>query len=145
LVRRDALGRIGGLESISHALIDDCALAARIKQGGHRIWLGLSNDSSSTRSYGRLGEIVAMIARTAYTQLGCSPLKLALCVIGLAVTFLAPPILFIFGAGWARVIAGIAWLTMSLLYLPMVRFYRQSPFWATLLPITASVYLWATL
>src|SRR5207247_583799 len=88
LVRQEALDRIGGIESIRQALIDDCALAAEIKRGGHRIWLGLSDSSISTRSYGRLAEIVAMIARTAYTQLSCSPMKLAACVLGLAVTFL---------------------------------------------------------
>ena len=43
-----------------------------------------------------------------------------------------------------RVLTG-TWMIMALVYLPMVRFYRQSPLWALLLPITASIYLWATL
>jgi hopene-associated glycosyltransferase HpnB len=144
LVRSDALERIGGLAVIRHALIDDCAIAGEIKRGGHAIWLGLSETSSSTRGYGTLGEVILMIARTAYTQLGYSPVRLAACVAGLALTFLAPPLLLAFARGWVAVLGGSAWLIMSLLYLPMVRFYRQSPLLAALLPLTAVLYLWAT-
>ena len=39
LLRRRALQRIGGIEAIRGALIDDVALATAVKRGG-RIWLG---------------------------------------------------------------------------------------------------------
>lgn len=145
LVRRTALERIGGLECIRGELIDDCALARHIKQGGHRIRLDLSETSVSTRCYGRMCEITDMIARTAYTQLRYSPLLLLGCVLGLCVTFLAPVVLVVSVRGWPSFLGGAAWLIMSLLYLPMVRFYRQSPLWAGLLPITALLYLGATI
>jgi hopene-associated glycosyltransferase HpnB len=145
LVRREALERIGGMARIRSALIDDCALAREVKRGGHRIWIGLSETSRSLRSYGRLREVLDMIARTAYTQLGYSPARLVGCVAGLFLIFLAPPLLLLFAAGWAAAVGGLAWLLMSLLYLPMVRFYRQAPFWALLLPLTAALYLRATL
>jgi hopene-associated glycosyltransferase HpnB len=144
LLRREALERIGGLACIRHELIDDCALAREVKRGGHRIWLGLSESSYSTRGYGTLREILDMIARTAYTQLGYSPLRLFGCVAGLSLAFLAPPLLMVLASGWARVLGGLAWGLMALLFLPMVRFYRQSPLWAPLLPLTALLYLWAT-
>jgi hopene-associated glycosyltransferase HpnB len=144
LVRREALERIGGLNRIQKELIDDCALARQIKEGGNRIWLGLSETSVSTRRYSRLSEILHVIARTAYTQLEYSPLRLLGCVLGLALAFLAPPLLLLTGGG-AALCGGLAWLLMSLLYLPMVRFYRQAPFWALLLPLTALLYTWATL
>lgn len=144
LVRREALERIGWLVAIRSELIDDCALAARVKRGGHRVWLGLSDSSRSIRGYGGLAGILDMISRTAYTQLGYSPLRLAGCVVGLALTFLAPPLLTFLGHGWPQIAGAAAWILMSLLYLPMVRFYRQSPALALLLPITALLYLWAT-
>lgn len=144
LVTRTALERIGGLASIRHELIDDCSLAREVKRGGHPTWLGLGRDSVSTRGYGTLDEILRMIARTAYTQLGYSPLQLAGCVLGLGLTFLAPPLLLLAG-GWPAALGGLAWLVMTALYLPMVRFYRRSPLWAPLLPVTATVYLYATL
>jgi len=145
LVRREALERIGGLESIRGELIDDCALARQIKRGGHRIWLSLSSESRSIRQYDRLSEILHMIARTAYTQLRYSPWLLLVCIFGLALTFLSPPLLLLSRSGHAALIGGFAWLLMSLLYLPMVRFYRQSPVWALLLPLTALLYLGGTL
>jgi hopene-associated glycosyltransferase HpnB len=145
LVRRAALDRIGGPACIRGALIDDCALAAAIKRGGHPIWLGLSDSSRSTRGYGSLAGILRMIARTAYTQLRYSPAALLLCVLGLALTFLAPPLLVLAGHGSARTLGGVAWVMMSALYLPMVRFYRLCPLWSLSLPLTSVLYLWATL
>ncbi len=144
LLRRTALERIGGLTTIQNELIDDCALARAVKSGGHNIWLGLSDTSTSTRRYGSLSEIVHVIARTAYTQLNYSPLRLFGCVFGLFLTFLLPPLLLLAG-GWAAVLGAVTWLLMSATYLPMLRFYRRSPLWAFALPLTACLYLWATL
>ncbi len=145
LVRREALRRIGGMARIRSAVIDDCSLGAAVKEGGHRVWLGLGETSASTRGYGSVAEILRMISRTAYTQLGYSPVQLAGCLAGLALTFLAPPVLAL-SAGWpAALPAAAAWGLMAALYLPMVRFYRQSPLWAPLLPLTALLYMWATL
>lgn len=144
LLRREALERIGGMSCIRYELIDDCSLGREVKRGGHRIWLGMSEESYSTRGYGTLNEILRMIARTAYTQLGYNPLVLAGCVLGLGFTFLAPPLLLLLASGPAQLLGGLAWLLMTLLFVPMVRFYRLSPLWAVLLPVTACVYLWAT-
>jgi hopene-associated glycosyltransferase HpnB len=93
LVRRAALERIGGIARIAGALIDDCALARAVKDSGGRVWLGLSDTAVSLRQYRTFGEIGRMISRTAYTQLGHSPLVLAGTVAGLALTYLAPPLL----------------------------------------------------
>jgi hopene-associated glycosyltransferase HpnB len=53
LVRRQALRRIGGIEAIHDRVIDDIALAQRIKHypppGTGRIWLGLTGSTSSLR------------------------------------------------------------------------------------------------
>ena len=57
LVRCEALRRAGGLVAIRSHLIDDCALAAAVKQQGP-IWLGLALTSYSLRQYPRLGERV---------------------------------------------------------------------------------------
>jgi hopene-associated glycosyltransferase HpnB len=144
LVRRTALDRIGGVASISGALIDDCALAGRIKAGGP-IWLGLTAETRSLRRYPRLGDIWRMIARTAYTQLGYSPLLLAGTVLGLAVTYLAPPLLALGAGGTAAVLAGLAWLAMAIAFMPILRFYGVTLIVAPLLPAIALFYLAATI
>ncbi len=145
LIKRSALDRIGGLESIKSELIDDCSLAAKVKAGGQGIWLGLSYESRSSRLYNHLGEIISMIARTAFTQLRYSWLQLTGCVAGLGVTFIAPPLLSVFGNGPAKWMAITAWLLMTTTYIPMVAFYRQKIPWALLLPLTAVIYLYATI
>jgi hopene-associated glycosyltransferase HpnB len=143
LVRRAALARIGFFAPIRDRLIDDCALAAAVKESGGSIWLGLSRETKSLRRYPRLAEIWRMVARTAYTQLGCSPLALAGAVLGLGALFLVPPLAF-FSGGWASLLGAAAWLLMAALYWPMLRFYGLAPLWAPLLPLTSLVYLGAT-
>jgi hopene-associated glycosyltransferase HpnB len=144
LVRRTALERIGGIAAIKSALIDDCALAAAMKRNGP-IYLSLTNDAESLRIYGDLSEVWNMVARSAYTQLNYSPLLLLGTVLGLCITFLAPPLLFIFGHGVGRLFGLVAWIIMALCYIPMLRFYNRQLWWAPLLPVVTLVYLGATL
>ena len=144
LVRADALANIGGVGSIRGALIDDCALAARLKGIGP-IWLGLTERARSIRHYDRLRDVKRMVARCAYAQLDYSPLWLAVVSLGLALTFLAPPLFAIFAEGLPRYLGFAAWLAMALSFLPMLRFYRLSLLWSIALPVTAALYLYYTL
>lgn len=140
LVDRRALEAAGGIASIRAALIDDCALGARMKAHGP-IWLGLTDHVRSLRPYPSFGDIRRMVARSAYAQLRYSPLLLAGTVLGMAVTYLAPPALAIIADGPARWLAASAWAAMTLSFVPFVRFYRLAPAWALALPLVAVVYL----
>jgi hopene-associated glycosyltransferase HpnB len=139
LVNHDALEGAGGIESIRDEIIDDCALGARMKLRGP-IWLGLTERAQSVRPYDNLGEIRRMVARTAYAQLKYSPLLLAGTLLSLFLTFLAPPLMVIFGGGWSRFFGLLAWIGMSVSYLPMLRFYGRSGWWAPVLPAIAALY-----
>ncbi|WP_423198864.1 Hopene-associated glycosyltransferase HpnB [Cupriavidus sp. H19C3] len=143
LARRAALARIGGFAAIRGELIDDCSLAAQIKQGGS-IRLDLADDSLSLRPYDDWSSLWNMIARSAYTQLHYSPLMLAGATLGMIVTYLAPPVLALAG-GPALWPAWLAWILMAASYRPMLREYRQPAWLAPLLPLTALFYLGATL
>lgn len=145
LVRREALGRIGGIESIRSELIDDCALAHAIKTTGGEIWLGLTHETHSIREYGTFGEIRRMIARTAFTQLRHSAVLLAGTIIGLALIYLAPPLLLLSGDRLAAAFGIGAWALMTFAYLPSVRFHRRSWIWAPMLPLIALFYMLATI
>ena len=141
LVRRSMLERIGGLAAISGALIDDCSLAARIKGHGGRLSLALSGDTVSLRGYEGLSGLWKMIARSAYTQLHCSPLLLAGTVLAMGIGFLLPPAAALAChslPGW------LAWAAMSVAFAPMLRFYRLPVILAPLLPLVAIFYLGAT-
>jgi hopene-associated glycosyltransferase HpnB len=140
LVKRDALKRAGGIEAIQGALIDDCALAKLMKRHGP-ISLLLSKDVSSIRPYPTFGDIGRMVSRSAYAQLNYSPLLLAGTLAGMALMFLVAPLLTLFGGFPADWIAGLAWALMTLSFLPILRFYGQSPFWALALPGIAACYV----
>ena len=145
LIRPAALARIGGLAAIRSSIIDDCALAAAVKASGGAISLGLTRSARSLRVYGSFAEIGRMISRTAFHQLRHSYLLLAATLLGLAVTYLAPPLLLLTGDPIAIALGAAAWVLMSLAYLPMVRFYRLSALWAPALPAIAAFYAGATL
>ena len=101
LVRSDALKAAGGIDAIRNALIDDCSLAKLLKAQGP-IWLGLTERVHSTRPYPDFEDIRRMVSRSAYAQLRYSPLLLAGTVVGMALTYLAPPLLALFASGPAR-------------------------------------------
>jgi len=148
LVKREALQAAGGLASIRGALIDDCALAKLLKARGP-IALALTDNAYSLRAYPSIGDIRRMVARTAYAQLGYSPLLLAGTVLGLAVTYLAPVALTLFADGFAQFAGLFAWALMACAFRPILRFYGMSGLrswlWAAALPAIAAMYMAFTL
>lgn len=165
LIRRQVLNRIGGIQVVRQALIDDCALAQAVKssrgtgifaypqlessedKGG--IWLGLTSSTQSLRPYPSLASVWEMVARTAYTQLNYSPLLLLGTLCGMSLVYLVAPVGAILGTltgNWDVAIAGFSgWLLMALAYFPIIRFYRCSPWLAFSLPAIAFLYTLMTL
>jgi hopene-associated glycosyltransferase HpnB len=144
LADREALLRAGGFEAMRGALIDDCALAALMKRQGP-IALALTRRVVSLRAYPRFADIGAMIARSAYAQLGYSPLRLLGVVAGMTLIFLVAPVAALFAPGAAALIGLVAWIAMALAFQPMLRFYGRATTWGLALPLIAAAYLAFTL
>jgi hypothetical protein len=83
--------------------------------------------------------------RSAYAQLRYSPVVLTLTLAAMALTYLVPPVMAIFGSDIDRVIAAGAWGLMVLAFQPTLRFYRLSPLWGLALPAIALQYMLFTL
>ena len=151
LVRRRALEEAGGIEAIRAELIDDVALARAIKgsPGGGRIWLGLSETTTSLRRYEHLAEIWAMVARSADTQLRHSLPRLAATLLGMGVTYLIPPlglcVGIVQGDPVLSAFALAAWAAMTLAYYPTANLYRLAAPWLPTLPLAAALYAGMTL
>ncbi|HKA33995.1 MAG TPA: glycosyltransferase [Candidatus Binatia bacterium] len=141
LVESGALERIGGFAAIRGAVIDDCALADRVKSHGYKIWLGLTHSVKSARGYRGLKEIWDMVARSAFFQLGYSSARLALCTLTLLLVYVSPPLLAASSNSAARRLALAALAVMFLTYIPILRFYRRSAAWALCLPLIAGLFL----
>jgi hopene-associated glycosyltransferase HpnB len=145
LLRGGTLQRIGGVDAIRHEIIDDCALARRVKTVG-RVWLGIAEDTRSIRPYGSWRPLWEMISRCAFAQLNYSTTVLVGLMAGMAITYLAPPLLVLLsGQPLAMVLGGVAWLAMAASFLPILKLYRCPPLLALLLPAIAAFYMAATL
>jgi len=85
------------------------------------------------------------VSRSAYAQLGYSPLMLLGCTLGMALTFLAGPLLALAGTGLPQLLGGVVWAMICISYQPILRFYRRSPLWGVALPAIALAYMAFTL
>ncbi|MDE1937681.1 MAG: glycosyltransferase [Alphaproteobacteria bacterium] len=138
LVRREALERAGGIEAIRTEIIDDCALGRALKAQGP-IWLGLTERAVSLRPYPKIGDIRHMVSRSAYAQLHYSPVLLAGTVLGMLLLYVVPLVGFVMG-GLAALFGALAWAVMTVMFQPMLYFYRRSPFWGLALPLIGVFY-----
>jgi len=145
LVETAALEEIGGFGSLRGELIDDCALARRVKDHGGRTWIGLTHSAVSLRAMGSLRPIWEMVARSAFAQLRFSITLLALCALLLILAFWVPVTAVLAGGAPVRLLAVVALAAMWASYLPTLRYYRQSPAWALTLPLAGTLYLGMTL
>jgi hopene-associated glycosyltransferase HpnB len=150
LLRRDALDRAGGFESIRSEIIDDVNLARRIKGSGGSLRLSLSRDGvRSLREYPTPGTVWRMVRRTAFTELKHSWLRLAGVMLTMTLMFAAPPLLLAGGLALAAddpralAVAGAglaAWALAAALYRPAVRFFGLSGARALALPLVGALY-----
>ncbi|MBV8100337.1 MAG: glycosyltransferase [Verrucomicrobia bacterium] len=144
LIRTGKLKAIGGFSALKASIIDDCELAKRVKQSGGRTWIGLTHSAKSMRAYPSLGSFWNMVARTAFTQLRYSVLLLLVTTLLMALVFWCP---FLGLADRSMIVRAASWLglvSMCIAYLPVVRFYRQTPFLVITLPVVSSLYLLMT-
>jgi hopene-associated glycosyltransferase HpnB len=144
LLRPEALARAGGVAEIRGEIIDDCALASRVKRGSGKLWLGATPDTRSLRAYRRFGEIERMIARTAFNQLRHSLWLLVGTVVGLGLIYILPLALLVTVTRMLTLLGATAFILMLVTYTPMVRFYKLNALWALTLPVSAAFYMAAT-
>jgi len=148
LIRRKMLQKIGGIAAIRDALIDDCAMARAVKDKGGRLWLGFGLNSHSIRPYS-FSDFWMTVTRTAFTQLHLSWFLLIGVTFGMALMFLAPVGLFIFGLGTSHpaltVLGGGSWLVMAIQMAPTLRLYGLSPVRGIVLPLVALLYMAMTI
>ncbi|MGE4480992.1 glycosyltransferase [Acidocella sp.] len=145
LIKRAALERIGGLEAMKHALIDDVTLASKVKKNGP-VYLGHSGLAASIRPYPVARDIWDMIARTAFTQLRHSAFILIGTLIGLALVWLVFPFATLCtGLGWRAALGLAIWAIAALTYFPTLDRYKVHRAHAIALPAIALFYMAATI
>ncbi|QCE35604.1 glycosyltransferase [Acetobacteraceae bacterium] len=144
LLKKRTLDRIGGIASIRGALIDDCALAARVKKMGGRLYLGCSKQAWSLRKYENIKDVWNMISRTAYVQLHYSIILLFFVLCGMMLIWFAPLFFMLRGRGRTRIAGGLAYLMACCSYFPTLKWFGLSPWRSLPLPLIAFFYSLAT-
>ena len=138
---------------ISNKVIDDCNIAKLLKKNG-AIWLGLSNQIKSGRSYRNLKSIWNMVSRTAFEQLNHSLILLFICILGLTIVYLFPLavmfiILLFFQLDLQHlhlvVVNFTSFILMIKIILPTLNFYGVNKHFALAFPITAVLYICMTI
>lgn len=138
------LDEIGGFHALRGELIDDCALARRVKSLGCKTWIGLTHSVRSLRAYNDLGTIWNMVARTAFRQLRYSGFLLALCTVTMVMGFWLPVAGLLSPGSAAKFLCAAGLGAMILSYLPVLKFYGMSKGWALALPVIGTLFLGMT-
>jgi hypothetical protein len=77
LVRRDAYDAVGGFGAVATSLVEDVALAGRLKAAGHRLEVRLAPGLAAVRMYGRFGDLWAGLAKNLAEVWGAGTAPLA--------------------------------------------------------------------
>ena len=146
LISRRAFDTIGGIAGHRNAVIDDLALARRIKQAGLSLSLLLTKSAVSVRPYRRLSDVWNMVARSAFTQLWCSWLALIGTVLGMSILFIAPMAGICAFIGQTvslatPILSPTTLLLMAGTYIPTIRLFGLGRSRALTLPIAGILYM----
>lgn len=151
LIRREAYEAVGGHAAVREEILEDMALARRLKEAGRPLRLVYTHDLSRTRMYDRLRDAWQGLSRFAYPMLKHSPVLLA--IAGLAAFIAAWVPWLCFAAALARAVSSppaglLAAAGLALALAPisglqecycMVNVRRR---WALALPLS-SLLLWS--
>jgi glycosyltransferase involved in cell wall biosynthesis len=137
LIRREAYGAVGGHAGIAGDVLEDVALAARVKATGYRLWFGSGKGIVRVRMYRSFAAMWEGWRKNLYSLMGGNP-KAVGEEIGRA---LLPILLVLLPAMIFGGIAKSVLLTTSLLALGLVR--TQKSYGEKLESIGFSRHLWA--
>jgi chlorobactene glucosyltransferase len=147
LIRRAAYAAVGGHEAVRGEILEDMALARRLKEAGRPLRLVYTHDLSRTRMYDRLRDAWQGLARVSYPMLKYSP-ALLLVAWGASLLGTVVPWLAVAGGalaallgrpcGGAAALAGAALVAVQPWVLsPCFRMLRVKRRWALCLPVAA--------
>ena len=141
LIKTSALNKAGAFASLCNKLIDDCALARKVKDAGGKIWIGLTHSAVSLRPYNNPGMIWDMVTRCAFTQLRYSWALLLACTLLMIMTFVFPVIAVLAAGFWAAIWGFLTLLLMYICYLPILNYYRLNPLLGCCIPLIGVFYM----
>ncbi len=145
LVRREVYDRAGGHEAVRGEIIEDIAIARRVKGVGGVLAVRVAPELASTHMYGSLGEIWRGLRKNAYAGMEYQFHKYVVgAIVSLSMAW-TPPLALILGAAthsWGLCLAGgLGWLAQAASTLPFLSFLGLPFGYAFSLPAGISLYV----
>ena len=153
LIRREAYRAVGGYESVRTEIVEDIALARRVKGLGHRLWNVIGTDLFTTRMYDSLRAMYKGWTRIYYGAFKRIPLMAGVMLATFVFT-LAPFAAFVASAVAVasgptmlptRILLGLSAAICLLIVITMRRYFivgRANPWYLLFYPAAVVLVLW---
>ena len=108
LLRRSAYEASGTHRRLAMEVVDDMKLGKIVKQAGFRSGAGIAQDFVAIRWHAGIGNLVRGVTKNFFAALGYNVGFVAISIIGLLLVSVVPVFGILFGEGWIRILAAIA-------------------------------------
>jgi glycosyltransferase involved in cell wall biosynthesis len=137
LLRRTAYVGCGTHRRLAMEVVDDMKLGKIVKQAGYRSGAGIAQEFVAVRWHAGIGNLVRGVTKNFFAALGYSVALVAMLITGLLLANVMPVIGVMFGSGWIRVFAAIAWMIALIVHAGIDIGMRVSPLYALTHPFGA--------
>jgi glycosyltransferase involved in cell wall biosynthesis len=140
LLRRAAYEASGTHRRLAMEVVDDMKLGKIVKQAGFRSGAGIAQDFVLVRWHAGLGNLIRGVTKNFFAALGYRVALVAIAVTGLLLINVAPVFGILFGHGWIRIFAAIAFIIALCFHTGVDISMRVSPLYAFTHPLGALLF-----
>jgi hypothetical protein len=140
LLRRSAYEASGTHRRLAMEVIDDMKLGKIVKQSGFRSGAGVAQDFVSIRWHAGLGNLIRGVTKNFFAGVGYSVPLVAISIAGLLLMNVAPIMGVLFGHGWIRIFAAVAFVIALCFHAGVDIGMRASPLYAFTHPFGALLF-----
>jgi len=145
LLKRTAYEGSGTHRRLAMEVVDDMKLGKIVKQAGYRSGAGIAQEYVAIRWHAGIGNLVRGVTKNFFAALGYSLPYVGIAVTGLLVVNVAPVFGVLFGHGWIRIFAAIAFLIALVFHTGIDIGMRVTPLYAVTHPLGALLFCYMLL
>jgi glycosyltransferase involved in cell wall biosynthesis len=145
LLKRSAYEGSGTHRRLAMEVVDDMKLGKIVKQAGYRSGAGIAQEYVAIRWHAGIRNLVRGVTKNFFAALGYSLPHVGIAVTGLLVVTVAPVFGALFGHGWIRFLAAIAFAIALVFHMGIDIGMRVSPLYAVTQPLGAVLFCYMLL